>query len=161
MVNLQLIDSLSGGYFVFKRNDYILDEGIYTELYCAMFSTTSSSWWADSAFGVQSEKIVSRTENALKTYNTNNSESNLNLLKKAIENDLDRFTNKNPKIKIESVTIIQKSNKELEIVIKLTGYTNSFNFIFKKTSNSLDNLEGVSDILIIESFDESFDNSFN
>ena len=140
MVNLQLRDSLSGGYFVFKRNDYILDEGIYTELYIAMFGTASSNWWADSAFEVQSEKVASRTENALKIYNTNISESNLNLIKKAIEDDLSRFTNKNPAINIESVTLLSKESKELEISIKLTGYTDSFNFIFQKTSESLSNI---------------------
>ena len=43
---------------IINWNDYILDEGIYSELYAALFSTSSPDWWGDSAFSVQSEKIA-------------------------------------------------------------------------------------------------------
>lgn len=139
MVNLQLLDSLSGGYFVFQRNDYILDEGIYTELYCALFGTSSPDWLLDSAFETQSEKIASRTENALKTHNTN-TDTDISLIKKAVLDDLERFTTKNKKILIEDVAILLYSNNAIRIVIELTGNTEAFNFIYSKTKQSLDNI---------------------
>jgi len=139
MVNLQLIDTLEGGYFVFSRNDYILDEGIYSELYACLFGTASSEWWGDTAFNVQSEKIASRTENALKNHNSN-SDSDVNLIKKAIIDDLARFTNKNNEIQVENLAILIYSNKAIEILIELTGNSDTFNFIYNKTSESLDNI---------------------
>jgi len=139
MGNIQLIDSFEGGYFVFARNDYPIDSGIYSELYVNLFGTSSSEWWGDGAFGVQSEKIASRTENALKTHNSN-SESDINLIKKAINDDLLRFTNKNPDIEVEDLAIALYSNKAIEILIKLTGNSDTFNFIYQKTKESLENI---------------------
>ena len=139
MFNLQLIDSFEGGYFVFSRNDYPIDQGIYSELYACLFGTSSSEWWGDNAFNVQSETIASRTEKALKTHNSN-SESDINLIKKAVNDDLLRFTTKNPEIEVEEVTIIIYSNNALEIQIKLTGNSETFNFIWQKTKESLNNL---------------------
>ena len=139
MVNLQLIDSLSGGSFEFQRNDYILDEGIYSELYAAISSTNSSDWWGDSAFSVQSEKIASRTENALKTHNSN-TESNVSLIRKAVIDDLEKFTTKNPEIEVKQIAILIYANGAIRIMIELTGNTDAFNFIYQKTKESLDNI---------------------
>ena len=139
MVNLQLIDSLSGGSFEFQRNDYILDEGIYSELYVALFGTSSSDWWGDSAFSVQSEKVASRTENALKTHNSN-TDSDVSLIRKAVIDDLERFTTKNPEIEVEQIAILIYANNAIRIMIELTGNTDAFNFIYQKTKESLDNI---------------------
>ncbi len=139
MVNLQLIDSLSGGSFEFQRNDYILDEGIYSELYAALFGTSSSDWWGDSAFSVQSEKVASRTENALKTHNSN-TDGDISLIRKAVIDDLERFTTKNPKITVQDIAILIYVNGAIRIMIELTGNTDAFNFIYQKTKESLDNI---------------------
>lgn len=139
MHNLQLKDSFEGGYFVFQRNDYIIDEGIYSELYVCLFATSSSDWWGDGAFEVQSENIASRTENALRTHNSN-SESDINLIKKAVNDDLKRFTNKNVDIEVENVAIVVYENKAIEILIELTGSSDTFNFIYQKTKESLENI---------------------
>ncbi|MDA3953118.1 MAG: hypothetical protein PF485_05695 [Bacteroidales bacterium] len=142
MHNLQLIDTLDGGYFVFKRSDYIIDEGIYSELYACFFGTSSPDWWADSAFSVQSEKVASRTENALRTHNSN-SISDINLIKKAVSDDLDRFTSKNPKIEVKNASIVAYSNNAIMIMVELTGNTDAFNFIYTKTKESLDNIKYI------------------
>lgn len=138
MNNLQMIDTLDGGYFVFARNDYPLDEGIYTELYCCLFGT-KSDWWGDTAFNVQSEKITSRTQNALKIHNSN-LDSDVNLIKKAVYDDLERFTTKNPEVEIEDVAILVYSNNAIRIIIEITGNTDAFNFIYQKTKESLENI---------------------
>ncbi len=139
MNNLQLIDSLDGGYFVFTRNDYILDEGIYSELYCTLFSTSVPEWWGDNAFNIKTEKVASRTENALKTHNTN-TDSDINLIKKAVLDDLDRFINKNNEIQIINAALVLYSNDAIEILIELSGYSDTFNFIYAKTKESLENI---------------------
>lgn len=135
MINLQLIDSLDGGYFGFDRNDYPIDEGIYTELYCALFSTETPQWCLDVAFNVESYSISSSTGTALKNNSTINS-TNLNIIKKAVLNDLSRFTNKNKSIVIKGVELATWS-KTLLIIIELTGYDEAFNFIYNKTGESL------------------------
>ena len=139
MVNLQLVDTLDGGYFVFKRNDYPLDEGIYTELYCTFFAT-KSNWWADDAFEVQSEKVSSRTQKALTTHNSN-SENDISLIKKAVSDDLERFKNKNPENEIKNAAIVVYANKAIQILVEITGNSEAFNFIFQKTKQSLDNIK--------------------
>lgn len=139
MVNLQLIDTLDGGYFVFSRNDYILDEGIYSELYACLFATSTPEWWADTAFNTMASKIASRTENALKTNNSNTKED-ANLIIKAIIDDLIRFTKKNTEVLVQKIALILYSNKAIEILIELTGYSDAFNFVYNKTSESLDNI---------------------
>jgi len=139
MNNLQLIDSLDGGYFVFTRNDYILDEGIYSELYCTLFSTSVPEWWGDNAFGIQTPKVSSRTENALKTHNTN-TDSDINLIKKAVLDDLDRFITKNNEIQVINAALALYSNNAIEILIELSGYSDTFNFIYGKTKESLENI---------------------
>lgn len=141
MTNLQLIDTLDGGYFVFKRNDYPLDKGIYTELYCAFFAT-KTNWWADTAFNVQSEKISSRTENALKTHNSN-SESDIALIKKAVSDDLERFKNNNPEIEVVNAAIAVYANKTIQILVEISGNSEAFNFIYAKTSESLENIKYI------------------
>ena len=138
MTNLQLLDSLSGGSFVFKRNDYIIDEGIYSEMYACLFGTLSSGWCLDSAFDVQTEKVTSKTENTLKNYN---SSGDINLIKKAVKDDLERFTNKNPDVQIKSSAVAVYSNNAIEIIIELSGFSDSFNFIYAKTSESLKNIK--------------------
>lgn len=139
MHNIQLVDTFDGGHFVVSRNDYIIDEGIYSSLYACLFATATSKWWGDSSFGIQSEKIASRTENALKT-NKSNSISDVNLIKKAVIDDLLRFTNKNKEIQVENIAILIYSNKAIEILIELTGNSETFSYIYNKTSQSLDNL---------------------
>jgi hypothetical protein len=139
MTNLQLIDTLDGGHFVFKRNDYILDEGIYSELYACLFGTLSSEWWGDTAFNIQTEKIASRTENALKTHNSNSIED-INLIQKAVIDDLLRFTNKNPNIQVKNSAVAVYKNSAIEILIELIGNSRTFNFIYQKTKESLDNI---------------------
>lgn len=139
MVNLQLVDTFDGGHFVVERNDYISDEGVYSELYACLFGTSSPEWWGDTAFGVQSERIASRTENALKTHNSN-SDSDINLIMKAIKDDLDRLTNKNPEIVIQRTAIIVYGRRGIEILIEVGGNSETFNFIYQKTQQSLDNI---------------------
>lgn len=140
MNNLQLIDTHEGGSFVFDRNDYSFDQGLYSEMYCALFGTSSPNWWGDTVFDIDSYPVSSKTELALKTWNTN-SESDQNLLKKAIRDDLQRFQNKNPDVEIESVTLkLYTGNISLEINITLTGNTDNYNYIYQKTKESLDNL---------------------
>jgi len=139
MKNLQLIDSFDGGSFVFSRNNYILDEGIYSELYCALFSTKSAGWLGDSAFNDNDFKIASKTENALTTYNSNTTE-NMNLLKKAIRSDCDRFTQKNPNIIVNDIALLVYSNNAIEIKIEIEGNNDSYNFIYSKTKQSLENI---------------------
>jgi hypothetical protein len=137
MFNLQLIDSLEGGYFSFERNNYSIDQGIYTEMYVALFGTSSAEWWGDGALGTTSFNISSETGIALKN-NNSTQESDINLIKKAINNDLDRFTTKNNEIEIKGVEVAFWS-KTILIIIELTGYNDSFNFIYQKTKESLDN----------------------
>ena len=139
MTNLQLVDTLDGGHFVFRRNDYPLDEGIYTELYCAFFAT-KNNWWADKAFDVQSHSLNSRTEKALKTSNFNN-DASLTLIKKAVTDDLDRFKIKNPEIEIQRVALVVYGAKALMILVEITGNSQTFDFIYKKTAESLENIK--------------------
>jgi hypothetical protein len=139
MKNLQLVDSLDGGYMLFARKDYQIDDGIYSELYCALFSTKSSNWWGDNAFNINSYPIASKTENAFKSHNSN-ADSDINLIKKAISDDLNKFKSKNPDVEIEKISILAYVNKALEIKIYLTGNNESFNFIYTKTKESLEQI---------------------
>lgn len=138
MHNLQLQDTISGGHFVFTRNDYPIDQGIYSELYVTLFGTSSAEWWADNAFNTNTVKVSSRTGIALKT-NSTVTESNINIIKKAVEDDLKRFTNKNENIEVEKIAIGFSGNAIL-IVIELTGYNEPFNFIYNETNKSLENV---------------------
>jgi len=139
MKNLKLVDTLDGGYFVFARNDYILDDGIYSELYCALFSTKSASWLGDKAFGINDVKVASRTENALSTYNSN-TPTNISLIKKAVKDDTDRFMQKNPNVIIKDIAIIVFSRGAIEIKIEIEGNNDAYNFIYAKTKESLENI---------------------
>jgi len=136
MHNLQLIDSEDGGFFGFDRNDYPIDQGIYTELYCALFSTTTQ-WWGDKSFGINTFNITSKTGVSLKN-NNSTSQSNINLIKKAIKDDLDRFTGKNKNIEVSAIEVAYWS-KTILIIIELIGYNKPFNFIYQKTKESLEN----------------------
>ena len=147
MKNLQLVDSLDGGYFLFYRKDYPIDEGLYSELYCTLFSTLSSNWWGDGAFNINTYSIASKTQNALKTHNSN-TEADINLIKKAIKDDLERFKIKNPDVEIEKISILAYVNKALEIKIEISGNSDSFNFIYSKTEESLEKIP-VSNTYII------------
>lgn len=135
MHNLKLIDSLNGGYFAFERNDYPIDEGIYSELYACLFGTSSSSWWGDNAFGTISANASSRTGITLQN-NSGVSENSLSLIKKAVEDDLKRFTNKNKNIEVKEIAIAYQGMAIL-IVIELTGYNDAFNYIYNKTEERL------------------------
>jgi hypothetical protein len=136
--NIQLKDTLNGGTFVFVRNDYPLDEGIYTELYCAFFTTKSPNWLGDDAFEVDTPPVNSKTENAVHKYNT---EANKSLILKAVQDDLTRFTNKNPEILIKSVNLVFWKNGSLRINVEIEGNSNSYDFIVKKTLDSLENVD--------------------
>lgn len=139
MKNLQLLDSFDGGSFVYSRNNYILDEGVYSELYCAMFSSKSALWMGDGAFGINDVKVSSKTENALTIYNSNTPE-NIKSIKKAIKLDSDRFMLKNLNIIISDIAVIIYQNGALEIKIEVNGNNESYNFIYAKTEESLENL---------------------
>lgn len=138
--NLQLVDTLDGGTFVFARNDYPLDEGIYSELYCTLFTTKSATWLGDNAFGVNTPLVSSKTENAVLKYNSN-TETNKNLIKKAIQDDLTRFTNKNPEIIIKSINLVFYKTGALRINIEISGNSKSYDFIVSKTEESLENID--------------------
>lgn len=138
MNNLQLVDSLNGGYFAFTRNNYPIDEGIYSELYSCLFCTSSAEWLLDNAFNTISPNVSSRTGITLKN-NASISETNLNIIKKAVEDDLKRFTNKNNNIEVEGIVIAYQKNSVL-IVIQLIGFNDAFNFIYQKTEESLENI---------------------
>lgn len=144
--NIQLKDTLNGGTFVFVRNDYPLDEGIYTELYCAFFTNKSAAWLGDTAFEVETPPVSSKTENAVKKYNTN-TEVNKNLISKAVQDDLTRFTNKNPEILIKSVNLVFYKIGALRINVEIEGNSKSYDFIVSKTKQSLENVDY--DIIII------------
>jgi hypothetical protein len=137
MLNLQLIDSDEGGYFAFDRNDLPLDEGVYSELFACLFSSDSPEWILDNAFSTSDFKITSKTGAALKA-NSSITESNLSLIKKAVIDDMKRFTNKNPDIEVKSIEVAYWS-KTILIIIELDGFTDAFNFIFQKTKEVLEN----------------------
>ena len=139
MTNLQLLDTINGGHFVFKQQDYILDEGIYSELYTALFSIKSAEWLGDTAFDNETFKISSKTENAINVYSTF-TDSNVNLIKKAVQSDLDRFKIKNPEIEIKDLLVIAETNKNLLIAIEIEGNTDAYQFIVEKTEISLKNI---------------------
>jgi len=136
MVNLQIIDSVDGGYFAFDRNDYTIDNGIYTELYATLFGT-NSEFWGDSAFGIQISKITSRTGSALKN-NASINQNSINQIKKAVNDDLKRFLQKNQNIVLKAVEVAHWS-KTILIIIELGGYNTPFNFIYQATKESLEN----------------------
>jgi len=139
MNNIQLVDSLDGGYFAFKRNDYPIDEGIYTELYATFFGTSSAEWWADGAFEISDFNISSRTGITLKN-NSSTSDTNISLIKKAVQDDLTRFTNKNPNISVQNMEVFYWS-KTILIIVELTGFNDAFNFIYQKTKESIENAD--------------------
>ena len=142
MINLQLVDSTEGGYFVYKRNDYLIDEGVYSELYCALFATNSAEWLGDGAFNVSTPLIASRTENALKNYASYTPE-NIALIKSAVQSDCDRFTEKNPNIIVSNIELRVYSGRILEIIITIDGNTETYNYIWSKTKLSLENIEFI------------------
>jgi hypothetical protein len=137
MVNIQLIDSDEGGYFAFERNDYPLDQGIYSELFAALFATESAEWLFDNAFESVDYKITSKTGIALKT-NSSITATNLALIKKAVIDDTKRFSNKNPDIEVDNIEVAYWS-KTILIIIELKGFTDAFNFIYQKTKEVLEN----------------------
>lgn len=139
MKNLQLLDTEDGGTLVYDRYDYQLDEGIYSELYCAMFSTKSSNWLGDGAFDVQDYPVSSKTQNFLTKYNSNSTE-NINLIKKAVIDDMTRVTSKNPSILINNVELRVYSDSSLGVFINVGGNNDIYNFIYLKTKISLENL---------------------
>ena len=136
---LQLYDSVDGGYLAFERNDYPLDEGLYSEVYCALFSTSSPEWWGDAAFDNGSYTVSSKTENALKTYNSND-ENSLNQVKRAVKDDMQRFQDKNTQVIVEGIFLLVYSDGSLGIKIQLGGNTEAFNYIYQKTEQSLENV---------------------
>lgn len=137
MHNLQLVDTLDGGHFAFDRNNYPIDQGIYSELYACLFSTSTAEWSLDSAFETIAPKITSKTGLTLKN-NGSTSLASINLIKKAIQDDLKRFTTKNPSIDVLGTEVAFWS-KTILIIIELTGYTDAFNFIYQETKESLNN----------------------
>lgn len=134
MVNMQLEDTLEGGSMVFYRNDYPLDEGIYSELYSCLFGTASSTWLLDNAFGVNTYNVSSRTGITLRN-NGSTSQTNLNLIKKAVQDDLKRFTEKNKNISVKDMAIAYYS-KTILIAIEIEGFNDAYNFIYQKTKES-------------------------
>ena len=141
MYNIQLVDTQEGGNFVFDRNDCPIDEGLYSEMYACMFGTSSPSWWGDRAFNAESTSVASRTENALKTNNSTRDED-LSLIYKAVIDDLTRLVNKNPVISIQNISLTVYGTKALEIIIKVTGKDETFNYIYNKTEKSLNTITG-------------------
>lgn len=139
MKNLQLLDTEDGGTLVFDRYDYQIDEGVYSELYAAMFSTKSSDWLGDGAFGIEDYPVSSKTQNFLTRYNSNSSES-INLIKKAVIDDMNRVSQKNPNIIIKDIVLIVYQNSALRILIEVEGNNDTYNFIYAKTAQSLENL---------------------
>lgn len=137
MTNLQLNDTLDGGHFVVDRNDYKIDEGIYSELYACIFGTASVNWWADGAFDTIAPNVSSNTGIALKNNGTT-TRSNLNVIKKAVNDDLDRFMTKNPNIEVSKVEVGFWSNTIL-IIIEIVGYNQAYNFIYQKTKENIVN----------------------
>lgn len=168
MTNLQIIDTVNGGSFVFKDNDYKLDKGIYTELYCAFFTNRSADWLGQNAFGVETINVVSKTENAINRYSTF-TEENLSLIKKAIESDLDRFAKKNKEIEHISYNVSVERGNKLIIQIFLNGSSSAYIFVVGKTTESLDNIKDFTaytvseDINILQSGEgnEGFLSGFN
>lgn len=138
--NLQLQDTLNGGSFVFIRNDYPLDNGIYTELYCIFFTTKSDKWLGDDAFDVIAPVVSSKTENALSEFDTF-TEVNKSLITKAIQQDLERFTTKNPEVLIKNVNLVFYKNGALRINIEIEGNSQEYDFLVAKTQVSLENIE--------------------
>lgn len=138
MHNLQLIDSFDGGYLAFDRNDYPIDEGIYSELYACLFATSSAEWWGDNAFNTISQNVSSRTGISLKN-NASINASSLSLIKKAVQDDLQRFTNKNKNIDVKEIAVAYQGSSIL-IIVELGGYNDSFNFIYQKTEESLNRI---------------------
>lgn len=139
MKNLQLLDTEDGGTLVFDRYDYQIDDGVYTELYCALFSTKSSNWLGDGAFGLQDYPVSSKTQNFLTQYNSNSIES-INLIKKAVQDDINRLTSKNPDIIINDIEVYALSSSRLQISIDVQGNSDKYNFIYSKTKQSLENI---------------------
>jgi hypothetical protein len=136
MFNLQLKDTLDGGHFYFDRNDYQTDEGIYTELYVTLFGTSSATWWADGAFGTIAPNVSSKTGITIKN-NASINQPNLNIIRKTVNDDLKRFTEKNPNIEVSNVVIAYQKTSLL-IIIELTGFNEAFNFIYQNTKETLD-----------------------
>lgn len=136
MVNVQLIDSDEGGYFAFDRNDYPLDQGVYSELFATLFAT-DSEWIFDGAFETIDYKVTSKTGIALRV-NNSITQTNLALIKKAVIDDMKRFTTKNPYIEVNNIEVAYWS-KTILIIIELKGYADAFNFFYQKTKEVLEN----------------------
>lgn len=132
MKNIQLQDSPDGGYLVFDRKDYPVDEGIYSELYSALFSSRSATWLGDTAFNISSFKVASKTENILATSGFS-SQASLNLIKSAVRSDCDRFTIKNPNVNITNIVLELLRSDALKISIEVDGNSDTYDFIVSKT----------------------------
>jgi hypothetical protein len=132
MKNLRLQDSPDGGYLVVDRNDYSIDEGIYTELYCALFSTRSATWLGGEAFNISDYKIASKTENTLSTSGFS-SQNSLNLIKSAVRSDCDRLAIKNPTINVTDIILELLNSKTLQIKIFIEGNSDAYEFLVNKT----------------------------
>lgn len=121
MINKELYETGSGGSIVISANDIQLDNGIFTKIYLALFSSISE-FWANNLFDIN---INSQTEKAL-TSNSLNVTGKENI-KRAIESDLSNLSfadftvsltqinNDKLEIKIEA-----KNNKTLQIVWDFT-----------------------------------------
>jgi hypothetical protein len=136
MKNLMIRDTLDGGTLVFVRKNYVVDEGIYTELYCALFATKAATWLGDNAFNVNDYKVASRTENAMSVYGSN-IESNISLIKSAVKEDCDRFMKKNTSVIVKSIEIEAYKGTILKIRIGIDGTSTPYEFIVAKTQESL------------------------
>lgn len=131
MKNLQIESTIDGGQLVFKRYDFQIDEGIYSELYSCLFGS-ESNWWFDDCFDTVSFNVTSRTEIAIKNM-AGTSENDINLVKKAIKDDIERFKNKNQNIELKSIKVFATASKQLKIYISLEGFNDEFEFIYNQT----------------------------
>lgn len=132
MKNIKLQDSPDGGHLVFERSNYPVDEGIYTELYCALFSTRSATWLGDNAFNISSFKVASKTENILSVSGFS-SQKSLNLIESAVRSDCDRFTIKNPNVNITNIILELLKSDSLKISIEVDGNSDTYDYIVSKT----------------------------
>ena len=120
-MNKEFYETGYGGSIVIKENDIQLDNGIFTQIYLALFSSVSE-FWGNNLFNIN---INSATEKAL-TQNSLDITGKENI-KRAVESDLSNlkfadFTvilteinNDKLEIKIEA-----KDNKTLQIIWDIT-----------------------------------------
>lgn len=86
MINKETYDNGTGGSIVVKENDIQLDNGIFTAVYLALFSS-QTEFWGNGVFNID---INSLTEKAL-TSNSLDPKGKENI-KRAIESDLSKLT---------------------------------------------------------------------